>query len=125
MNEAAVGIKCPECARVKINPLTRKRRNRGAVAALLVAAVMGAVAVLLIPSGGFGYLISPLMGWAVGSVIRKRAGSGLGALAAVATVCGLALGRLLVGVPWLFLLNPRPLIATALAAGAAAIAASR
>lgn len=125
MNEAAVGIKCPQCARTEVNPLTRKRRNKGAAAGLVAATVLGAAAVFLIPSAGFGYLISPAMGLVVGAVVRKTGGAGWGAQAAVAAVCGLALGRLLVGVPSLFLLTPRPLIGTALAAVAAAFAASR
>lgn len=120
-----MGIKCPQCARTEVNPLTRKRRNKGAAAGLVAATVLGAAAVFLIPSHGFGYLISPVMGLIVGTVVRKTGGAGWGAPAAVAAVCGLALGRLLVGVPSLLLLTPRPLIGTALAAAAAAFAASR
>ncbi|MEX2588095.1 MAG: hypothetical protein WD602_08915 [Actinomycetota bacterium] len=110
---------------MKINPVTRKRRYKGAVVGLLAAALMAVAAVIFIPSGGFGFLVSPMMGFVVGTVVRKTAGAGLAAPAAVAAACGLALGRLLVGVPFLALLTPRPLISAGLAAAAAAFAASR
>lgn len=125
MNEAAVGIKCPACARVEINPLTRKRRYKGAVIGLLVATALAAVARFLVPSAGFGYLISPIMGFIVGSVVRKQSGSGNGGPAAVAAACGVVLGRLLVGIPLPLLLTPRPLISMALAAAGAWFAANR
>lgn len=120
-----MGIKCPICARTQINPVARKRRNKGAAVGLLVAALLAVAAVFLIPSRGFGFLISPLMGVIVGFAVRKTAGPGLGAPAAVAAACGVVLGRLLVGFPFLALLTPRPLISMGLAAAAAFFAAAR
>lgn len=123
MNDAAVGIKCPDCARMQINPISKKRRNRGGLIGLLAATALAWLAFYLLPSGGFGFLVSPVMGFAVGTLVRKKAGAGLSGQAAAAAACGVMLGRLLVGLPFGVLLSPRPLISMILAAGAAWFAA--
>lgn len=111
-----VGQICPQCHRAQ----TAKYYNGtpidvplGAVIALVLGAVLGALAYLFLGIGGFfsfiiAFIAGPAAGGAVAEVIRaalrRRRAQGLKVAATVAFVVGLlAIGFFLAGVPRMFL----------------------
>lgn len=128
MNQSAVGMKCPRCSQLELSPRSRRssrRRNLAGASGLVVASLMGFGSAA---SFGFpGYLTAAIVGVVTGFLVRwiGRKQAGLGGPAALAAVCGLALGLLAVGAPWVFLLSPVFWIPGAIAAGSAGFVASR
>jgi hypothetical protein len=127
MRESAVGMKCPSCARPRLRAhVGEARRWVAGLAGLGAAAVAGALLTVL-RLGALGFIMPIVVGLVTGSVVRAagRRRPGLAGTAAVATVCGLALGPLALGVPFGALLHGGFLISTAIAAVTAAFIAGR
>jgi hypothetical protein len=127
MRESAVGMKCPSCARPELRArVGETRRWLAGLAGLVTASVAGALLALL-RVGFLGFIMPILVGLVTGAVVRRagRKRPGLGGTAAVATVCGLALGALALGASLGALFSPGFLIAAAIAAVSAAFTASR
>jgi hypothetical protein len=130
MRPAAVGQKCPDCARQNIRATNPGSRRFGAAAAAGIgtAGLVG----LLIGSGfiGRGGIFIPLLaGFLVGHVVSRMA-YGLGgpifqAIAALSTITGVSLGVLLTSRSVLVLGNPRLLVFMILAAVIAAVRVGR
>ncbi len=125
MHETPVGMKCPNCARVEYRHPGGRRRYAAGAAGLVAAGLLGAAAVMVL--GRLNFLVAIVLGAAVGVVVRKvgRGRAGLGGTAAAAAICGLALGILALGAPFPLLFSPLFLIPAAIAAGCAALVASR
>lgn len=125
MTETPVGMKCPTCARVQYRKQSSRRRYAAGIAGLAAAGLLGAASVMLL--GRMNFLVAILLGVATGAVVKKvgRARAGLGGTAALAAVCGLALGLLALGAPVPLLFSPFFLIPGLIAAGSAALIASR
>ena len=125
MNETPVGMKCPRCARVEYQKRGDRRRYAAGAAGLISAGALGAVTVIGL--GNLNFLVAILLGIVTGAVVRKvgRGRAGLGGTAALAAVFGLALGLLALGAPISLLFSPFFLIPGAVAAGSAALVASR
>ncbi|HEX2179263.1 MAG TPA: hypothetical protein VHL54_07075 [Actinomycetota bacterium] len=126
MHETPVGMKCPNCARVQYaKPKDMGRRYAAGAAGLLAAAVLAAAVVPML--GRFSPLIGVVVGLVVGAVVRSigRRRAGLGGIAATGTACGLALGFLVLGAPFTYLLSAPFLFPAVIATAAAAFMASR
>lgn len=126
MNETPVGMKCPSCAQVEYQrPRNRGRRNAAGAAGLAVAAIAGALVVLMLQQ--FNLIVAVIVGLASGAAVRTvGAGRGrLGGLAALSAGFGLALGLMALGAPLPFLFSGGFLFSGAVAAGAAGFIASR
>lgn len=127
MRESAVGMKCPSCARPELRARIGETRRWLAGLAGLGTAALAGVLLTLVRLPFLGLLMPVLAGLVVGWVVRKtgRRRAGLGGAAMVATVCGLPLGALAIGVPFGSLLSGGFLIACALAAVCAGFVAGR
>jgi hypothetical protein len=126
MQETPVGMKCPNCARVEFGkPKDIRRRYAAGASGLAAAAALGAAVVPML--GRFSPLIGVVVGLVVGAVVRSigRRRAGLGGIAATATACGLALGFLVLGAPFPYLLSAPFLFPTLISAAAAGFVASR
>ncbi|MDQ4148762.1 MAG: hypothetical protein M3164_02025 [Actinomycetota bacterium] len=126
MNETAVGMKCPACARPGGAARMEARRWRAGVAGLASSAAIGAL-LSVVRIGRLGFLIALLAGVVCGSVVRAagKRRPGLGGTAALATACGLALGALAVGVPVPALFSSGFVVTVVAATVAAAFTAGR
>jgi len=127
---AAVGLKCPECAKLPRTALARIPHGKLALAIAvgLVASLVAGIANSVL--GGhisfFGFIIAWFLGMGVGELMRRAAGGFrdplLGRWAAGCTVVGFllpAVPNLAAGV------NPRYLVFVALYAAIAAVSAYR
>lgn len=125
MNESAVGMKCPECARVQYRDPQAKRRYAAGAAGLVAAALLTAGVAMML--GRLGFLTAVLLGVAVGAVVKKVGAGrpGMGGTAGAAAICGVAMGLLALGAPFALLFTPSFLIPGAIAAGSAGLMASR
>ncbi|HVL50175.1 MAG TPA: B-box zinc finger protein, partial [Actinomycetota bacterium] len=126
MQESAVGMKCPDCARVEYRRASGgKRRYAAGAIGLVAAALLGAATVIMF--GRLNFLVAIVLGIAVGAVVKRigRGLPGLGGAAASATICGLALGLLALGAPPGLLMNPAFLIPGLIATASAGFTASR
>lgn len=99
MVNSSVGQKCRKCGKVEYRAgVGGPKRYLAAGAGLFTAAVVQ-VGLMIMPLGMLGFFVPLIVGYITGSVVKKVGGWGLGSNAAIATVCGIALGLLFVGVP--------------------------
>jgi hypothetical protein len=120
-------MKCPSCARPRLRAhVGETRRWLAGLAGLGAAALAGAL-LTVVRVGPLGLIMPILVGLVTGSVVRAagRRKPGLGGTAAVATVCGLALGPLALGVKFGALFSAGFLFSAAIAAVTAAFTAGR
>ena len=126
MQETPVGMKCPDCARVDFRKSGGGRRQYAAGAAgLVTAAVLGYIAFSTF--GRVSFLVALVLGALTGVVVQKVGirRRGLGGTAALAAICGLAMGALALGAALSYLASPLFLIPGAVSAGAAGFMATR
>lgn len=131
MQESAVGMKCPDCAR-----LPRRARGvgrpkhvvKGALAGLGTATALSA-GLIFLGTGLFGFFIPIILGLLVGEVISRassRISTGpIVAISAIVTLGGLLLGPVVVGFPFAVSLSGSWILGSLVAAGAAAFRVSR
>jgi hypothetical protein len=100
-----VGMKCPDCGRVKNSPLFKVRPERLLLAAL-VALVAGMVASFISGLGLFVIFVSMPYGYFAGGVILKASGMKRGFKIEAVTIAGMVLGAIIarIGIP-LFITN--------------------
>lgn len=131
MNETAVGIKCPDCAR-----LPRRARRVGRPRDLVKGALVGAgvstfagALLLFVGRGLFGIFIPIIVGLAVGEAVSRTSSriksTPIVWIAAAATFAGLIVGPFAVGASIRFLVAGPWLIGSLIAAAAAAFRVSR
>jgi hypothetical protein len=125
MQETPVGMKCPECATLKLRHEGGPRRYAAGAAGLLTAAVIGYG--LLSTMGRINFLLALALGGATGIVVQKvsRRKRGIGGAAALASVFGLAMGALALGAAPTYLATPAFWVPGLVAAAAAAFISSR
>lgn len=122
MQQSAVGMKCPSCAKVQYRRPGGKRRWMAGATGLALAAAAG-----FFTGGRLGFLGAIVVGVLIGATVRTvgRKLPGIGGAAAAATICGLAMGLLALGAPIGYLLSPAFLFPGGMAALAAAFTAGR
>lgn len=125
MHETPVGMKCPDCAKLKLRHEGGPRRYAAGGAGLLTSAVMGYG--LLSTMGRVSFLLALALGGATGIVVQKVSGRrrGLGGVSALAAVFGLAMGALALGAAPTYLATPAFWVPALISAAAAAFISSR
>ena len=95
-----VGMKCPDCGKVKNSPLFKVRPERLLLAGS-VALVAGMIASFIGDLGFFVIFISMPYGYFAGSVILKASGMKRGFKLEAVTVAGMVLGAIIarIGIP--------------------------
>ncbi|MGQ0678987.1 MAG: hypothetical protein ACT4OM_04905 [Actinomycetota bacterium] len=126
MVNSAVGQKCRKCSRIQYQssgPHSRRRYLAGGAGMLAAAGLQ--LGSFFVPLGILGLIMPLLIGYLTGTVVKRVGGWGMASAAAIAAVCGIALGYLVAGAPLGIVLHPRMIFTYGIAAYIAHYRANR